>query len=102
MLGASDRMKQRYYDVRAEKGGYITGDLLWLYNPRRHGGYSSKLQKPWNGPNEIVALINDLIHRIRKPSNGKPQIVYINQLAPYKGDNGPVQPQEVRKCVLQE
>lgn len=49
MLGASNQMKQPY-EVRAEKEGYVTEDVVWLCNPRRRCGYSPKLQNPCDGP----------------------------------------------------
>ena len=84
--GASDRMKDQY-DVKAEKGGYQPGNLVWLYNPQRRRGLSPKLQRNWEGPYEIVKRINDVVYRIRKMPNGKPRVVHFNRLAPFAGDN---------------
>lgn len=38
ILGTSDRMTKRN-DVRAEKDGYVTRDLAWLYTPSKRRGY---------------------------------------------------------------
>ena len=84
---ASDRMK-RYYDSRADQGGYNEGDLVWLYNPRRKRGFCPKLQKNWEGPYVIKKRINDEIYRIFKSPKGKPIVVHYNRLAPYAGDYG--------------
>lgn len=86
MQDASDRMKD-HYDIRAEKGGYQPGDLVWLYNPQRRRGYSPKLQRNWEGPYEIVKRINDVVYRIKKQPTGKPRVVHYNRLAPFAGDN---------------
>lgn len=42
MLCVSDRMDKTLWRQK-EKGGYVTGDLVWLYNPRRRRGYLTKL-----------------------------------------------------------
>ena len=83
---ASDKMKD-HYDIRAEKGGYQPGDLVWLYNPQKRRGLSPKLQRNWEGPYEIMKRINDVVYRIRKTPNGKPRVVHFNRLAPFAGDN---------------
>ena len=80
----SDRMKERY-DVNAEKGGYQTGDLVWLFDPRRRRGLSPKLQRSWDGPYEVRKRINDVIYRVRKTPNSKPRVVHFNRLAPLRG-----------------
>ena len=96
--GASDRMKERY-DIKAEKGGFKSGDLVWLHNPRRRQGYSPKLQSSWDGPYVIIKRINDVIYRIRKQPKGKPKVVHFNRLAPYKGDHGAEEGQQVRSLT---
>src|SRR5436190_5845630 len=99
---ASDQMKIQY-DVRAEAGGYQSGDLVWLYNPKRRRGYSPKLQRQWEGPYEVVTRINDVIYRIKKLPNGKPRIVHYNRLAPYSGENEQAETRvrEVEACLPQ-
>ncbi|POS82770.1 hypothetical protein EPUL_005785, partial [Erysiphe pulchra] len=95
---ASDRMKERY-DVKAEKGGYNPGELVWLYNPRRRRGYSPKLQRSWEGPYEVLTRINDVIYRIKQLPRGKPKIIHFNRLAPYHGNNGCQEEQQVLATV---
>lgn len=90
-------MKTRY-DVKADRGGFQPGDLVWLYSPIRRRGYSPKLQRSWDGPYEVITRINDVIYRIKKQPNGKPRVIHINRLAPYKGDNGPEKEQILRTC----
>lgn len=81
---ASERMKERY-DVKAEKGGYHPGDLVWLHNPKRRRGYSPKLQSSWEGPYEVITRLNDVVYRIKMQPKGKPRIIHFNRLAPFKG-----------------
>ena len=92
---ASDRMKERY-DVRANEGGYQTGDQVWLFNPQRKRGYSPKLQRSWEGPYQVLERINDVVYRIQKIPRGKPKVVHFNRLSPYEGDNHEEQVQRTR------
>lgn len=95
---ASNRMKERY-DVKAEKGGFQTGDLVWLFDPRRRRGFSPKLQRSWDGPYEVLKRINDVIYKIKRKPCGKPRIVHFNRLCPYLGDNREEHPEQfVRAC----
>jgi transposase InsO family protein/predicted aspartyl protease len=83
---ASDRMKDRY-DIRAQDGGYQTGDRVWLFDPKRRRGLSPKLQNQWDGPYEIVKRINDVVYRVRKMPRGKAKVVHFNRLTPYEGED---------------
>jgi hypothetical protein len=99
---SSGRMKDQY-DIKAEKGGYQPGDLVWLYNPQRRRGLSPKMQRNWEGPYEVVKRINDVIYRIRKTPTGKPRVVHFNRLAPFAGDNHEEQRgATVRRIIAQE
>ena len=57
---ASDRMKVRY-DINTNKAGYQTGDLVWLFDPKRRRGFSPKLQRSWDGPYKVMKRINDVV-----------------------------------------
>jgi len=80
---ASTKMKT-FYDRQAAEGGYSTGDLVWLFNPKRRKGLSPKLQHAWEGPFEVVKRINDVIYRVKKPG-GKRRVVHYNRMAPFPG-----------------
>ncbi|XP_028417630.1 uncharacterized protein LOC114542077 [Dendronephthya gigantea] len=60
-------------------------DLVWLFNPRRKKGRSSKLTRPWEGPFTVVKRLNDLVYRIRKNMQTKPKVVHRNRLWKYAG-----------------
>lgn len=79
----SDRMKARY-DIRTRDLEFKTGDLVWLFQPRRQKGRSPKLQSNWEGPYEVLIKINDVIYKIRRSKNARPRIVHLDRLAPYK------------------
>lgn len=79
----SDRMKARY-DLRARDLRFESGDLVWLFQPRREKRRCPKLQSNWKGPYEIRDRINDVVYRIRRSSRSKPKVVPLDRLAPYE------------------
>ncbi|GBM95237.1 hypothetical protein AVEN_162463-1 [Araneus ventricosus] len=80
---ASERMKTRY-DSGATDHHFNEGDQVWMYNPKRRRGLSSKLQQKWEGPYTIVKRLNNVIYRVRRSPNAKPKLIHINRLAPYR------------------
>ncbi|GBL98272.1 hypothetical protein AVEN_174073-1 [Araneus ventricosus] len=82
---ASERMKTRY-DSGATDDNFNEGDQVWMYNPKRRRGLSSKLQQKWEGPYTIVKRLNDIIYRVRRSPNAKPKVIHINRLAPYRAN----------------
>lgn len=81
----SDRMKAQY-DVRANHGGFVEGDLVWLYNPQRKKRLSPKLIPVWEGPYKIIKKINDVVYRIQRSSRSKMKVVHLNRLCEFQGD----------------
>uniref|UniRef100_A0A1B0DGB3 RNA-directed DNA polymerase n=1 Tax=Phlebotomus papatasi TaxID=29031 RepID=A0A1B0DGB3_PHLPP len=84
-LVASAGMAKDYYDRQHRLLTFLEGQDVWLYNPQRKKGRSPKLQSDWEGPYQVSQRINDVVYRIRKESRGRPRIVHVNRLAPYKG-----------------
>ncbi|GBM70409.1 hypothetical protein AVEN_123592-1 [Araneus ventricosus] len=95
---ARERMKTRY-DSRATDHHFKEGDLVWMYNPKRRRGPSSKLQQNWEGPYTVVKKLNDVVYRVQRSPNAKPRaiqikssssnkiiksVIHINRLAPYR------------------
>ncbi|GBO01593.1 hypothetical protein AVEN_157294-1 [Araneus ventricosus] len=68
---ASESMNIRY-DSRATDHYCKEGDLVWTYNPKRWRGLSPKLQQNWEEPYTIVKKLNDVVHRVQRSSNAKP------------------------------
>ncbi|KAJ8968044.1 hypothetical protein NQ317_018974 [Molorchus minor] len=68
----SNKLETRY-DARSNNSGYQAGDEVWLSNPPRKKGRSSKLQKIWEGPYTVIKRINNLVYRIQRgtPSENK-------------------------------
>lgn len=85
---ASDKMKRRY-DLQTVSHKFALGDAVWLHNPKRNKGLSSKLQRPWDGPYLIIQILNDVIYRIQKNKRTESRVVHHDRLKPYKGDNIP-------------
>lgn len=83
LQSASRRMKDRY-DLRVNTHQFATGDLVWLYNPKRRVGRCPKLQRNWEGPYEIIRQINDVVYTIRKAGKAKTLTVHRDRLMRYQ------------------
>jgi len=55
---------KRYYDRRAKPRSFTNGDYVYLLNPARKPGLSSKFHKCWIGPYKITAKISNLNYEI--------------------------------------
>lgn len=81
---AGQAIKQ-HYDRRMREARYAVGDLVWLHNPRRKKGLSTKLQSPWEGPYSVVEVISSITYRIRKGQRGRTLVVHVDRLWCYHG-----------------
>ncbi|GBL98639.1 hypothetical protein AVEN_19695-1 [Araneus ventricosus] len=79
-------MKTRY-DSRATDYHFKEGHVVWMYNPKRRRGQSSKLQQNWEGPYTVVKKLNDVVYRVQRSTNAKSKVIHINRLAPYRPAN---------------
>ena len=84
----SERQKMGY-DHRLCSRIFSPGDAVWFYNPRRRVGFSTCLQRPWEGPYLITKRISDVVYRIQKTSTSKPKVVHHDRLRPYEGRDVP-------------
>ena len=96
----SDKAKERY-DLLQTALALDRGNFVWLHNPQRRKGFSSKLQRPWEGPYMITKKINDLVYRIQLGPKTKPKVVHRNRLWHYSGSNLPEWFQDREGRVLQ-
>ena len=71
------------YDRRVRKINFNISQEVWLYNPRRVGGKSPKLQSNWEGPYKIIKRLSDVVFGIRKSNRHKCKIVHSDRLAPF-------------------
>jgi hypothetical protein len=74
----SHRTNKRYYDRRAKRRSFVAGDYVYLYNPARRPGKSSKFNLPWAGPFLVLEKISDLNYAI-SGSRDKKMVVHINR-----------------------
>ena len=80
----SYQSNKRYYDRRAKLRSFTSGDYVYLHNPARKPGLSSKFHKCWIGPYKITAKISNLNYEILG-KNDRRQVVHINRLKPALG-----------------
>lgn len=80
---ASRRAKTRY-DLQTNTNPLSAGDRVWLYAPKRRVGRCPKLQNDWEGPYEIVEVMNEVLYRIRRSGKVKIQTIHRDRLTPYE------------------
>ena len=85
ILKASGNQK-RQYDVKYYQNKYKVGDAVWLHTFNRTKYKSPKLQRNWDGPYFIVAVLSDLIYKIQKSTLSKSQVIHHDRLKPYYGE----------------
>ncbi|GFV68091.1 kinectin [Trichonephila clavipes] len=66
----SEKMKIRD-DCRGTGQDFHEGDKVWLWNPKRRKGLSTKLQTNWEGPYTVLKRLNDAVVRIQKSPHSK-------------------------------
>ena len=49
-IKAASRYQRKYYDCSSKKRSFKPGQLVWLHDPSRKVGISSKLVNKWKGP----------------------------------------------------
>ena len=57
LQGSAIRLK-KYYDQRAQGGGFIRGGLVWLHQVRLKKGACPKLQNPWCGLSDVTFIFS--------------------------------------------
>lgn len=81
------RRQKRLYDQRKHGKPYEPGDFVWLYNPVRKKGITTKLSCNWYGPFKVIKRLSDTIYRIQKNKKAVPRVVHYDRLKLYRGDN---------------
>ncbi|XP_076038161.1 uncharacterized protein LOC143023513 [Oratosquilla oratoria] len=76
---------RRRYDRSSKEPEFKEGMQVWLYNPRRRKGISSKLQSPWEGPYLVEEQVSDVIFRIRRNAYSRPKVVHYGRMWKYHG-----------------
>jgi transposase InsO family protein len=58
---------KEYYDRRATERNFQKDDVVYLFNPVKKPGQSSKFWSPWTGPWKVTARLSKLNYRIENP-----------------------------------
>jgi hypothetical protein len=89
-LKVAARYQKKHYDCKSRKrNAYSQGQLVWLHDPTRKVGVSSKLVNKWKGPFIVTRTVDDLVCMVKRTSTGKPKAYHIDRLYPYCGNKVP-------------
>ena len=88
-LKVAANYQKKHYDCNAKKRRYHPGQVVWLHDPSRKVGVSTKLAPKWKGPFIITRVIDDLVCKVVHSLRGSPRAYHIDRLYPYKGNNVP-------------
>jgi hypothetical protein len=85
VLKVSAERQRRNYDRRVTSIVYGEKEFVWLHNPQRKVGVSSKLRLPWEGPYLIMDKLSDVHYRIQKSTKTAYKVVHADRLKRYEG-----------------
>ena len=88
-IKAASRYQRKYYDCSSKKRSFKPGQLVWLHDPSRKVGISSKLVNKWKGPFVVTKTLDDIICMVKQSSKGRPKAYHIDRLHPYYGTKIP-------------
>uniref|UniRef100_A0AAV2KTQ3 Gypsy retrotransposon integrase-like protein 1 n=1 Tax=Knipowitschia caucasica TaxID=637954 RepID=A0AAV2KTQ3_KNICA len=63
--------QKRNYDVRSKGKDFSTGDLVWVYTPKRKKGRCPKLDSHWDGPCRVLEQVGEVVYRVQVPPRGR-------------------------------
>jgi hypothetical protein len=70
---------KRYYDQRAKERQFRPGEIVYLFNPARKPGQSSKFFFAWQGPYKVTARLSKLNYRVVN-QQGKEFVVHLHRM----------------------
>ena len=82
-LGLAAARNKQYYDFGIKVAKYQPGDQVWYYSPRCKKGRSSKWNRCYSGPYEVIRMVNTTNYVIRKSPRSKPFVVHVDKLKLY-------------------
>ena len=88
-LKVNAERQKRAYDRNIKSITYSPKDFVWLHNPQRKIGVSSKLRLPWEGPYLVVDRLSDVHYRIQKSPRALYRVVHADRLKLYTGPEIP-------------
>ena len=53
--------QKKHYDSNVKKKKFFPGRVVWLHDPSRKVGISTKLAVKWKGPFLVTRMIDDLV-----------------------------------------
>jgi len=68
------------YDAKAKAPDFRPNDIVWLYNPKKIQGFTTKLQTNWEGPYKVIKRINDVVIQIQKSPQSRGKTVHADRL----------------------
>ncbi|KAJ8356846.1 hypothetical protein SKAU_G00196400 [Synaphobranchus kaupii] len=77
--------QKRAYDQHTKGAHFKTGDLVWVYGPKRTKGKSPKLQSAWVGPYTVLERLGEVVYRVRLLPRGRTVVLHRDWLTPYRG-----------------
>lgn len=86
---SSDWQKKNYDHHSVNQYRHKRGYQVWLYCPQRKKGICLKLMRSFDGPYLVIKRVSDLVYRIQKCPNSKPNVVHHGRLKVYHGPNAP-------------
>jgi hypothetical protein len=70
---------KRYYDQKSKERSFQPGEIVYLFNPARKPGQSSKFFFAWEGPYKVTARLSKLNYRVVN-QQGKEFVVHLNRM----------------------
>lgn len=75
--------QKAFYDQRAHRKLFNSGDLVWLNSPAVPQGQSKKLHCPWTGHYKVVKRLLEAVYRIQHTqAHLKSLVAYFDRLKP--------------------
>jgi len=82
--GRCAEVTKRHYDASVKSADFRVGDQVCYFCPKARPETSPKWTRFFSGPYEVVRKVNDVNYVIRLSPRGRPKIVHLNKLKPYK------------------
>ena len=88
-LKVAAKYQKKYYDSKSKITSFSQGQLVWLHDPTRKVGISSKLVNKWKGPFVVTRKLDDLVCMVKRTKSGKSKAYHVDRLYPYNGNKIP-------------
>lgn len=75
------------YDLRVRPVSFEPGDLVWYFYPRKRSGLKEKWTRFYTGPYRVLERLSSVLYRIRRSPRSQPQVVYVDKLKRFEGED---------------